>query len=190
MSPTLAPIHLPPVTFLMSDHATSTLAVDVAQKLSDTNATLYVDDFLAPIYEGLQSMFSIDWKRDMGDSKDTNRLMLEAADGESSEGDIIVSLEKWFNETFGEAQLGKMGLQRMKVNRDMFDYPYLFRDATPVHMQPFLADDSIPRRDILMVDLSGSRHRIVGSVFNVTTIAWDTIPTLDQALAAIEGACR
>lgn len=189
MSAPTAPIHLPPLTFLMSDHSTATLAVDVAEVLSSLNHTIYVDDFLAPIENALQSMFDLDWGRDMGNPRDTHRLMLEATDGESTERDIMVSLEKWFIETFGEEQLGKMGLKRMKINRELYQYPYLFRDATPIHIRPFLADTSIARRDILMVDLTATRG-LIGPVFNVTSLAWDTVPTLDQVTLAIEGACR
>lgn len=189
MSAPTAPIHLPPLTFLMSDHTTSSLAVDVAEALSEANNTLYVDDFLSPVYEGLQSMFSIDWKRDMANPRETQRLMLESASGDASENDIIVSLEKWFNETFGEAQLGKMGLHRMKTNREMFSYPYLFRDATPKHIEPFIADMSIARRDMLMVWLTPYRPDQQQPA-NVTMLTWATPPLLDQAITAIEGVLR
>lgn len=191
MSAPTTPIHLPPLTFLMSDHSTAQLAVDVAEALSDTNATLYIDDFLAPIHEGLQSMFDMDWRRDMADPRATNRLMLEALDGESTETDVLISLEKWFNETFGEDQLGKMGLKRMKVNRDLFAYPYLFRDATVKHIQPFLADTSIPRRDILLVNLNTELVlSTVAPVFSIPTLMWATTPDVTTIIKAISETCQ
>jgi hypothetical protein len=189
MSAPTAPIHLPPLTLLMSDHTTSQLAIDVAEELSLRNASLYVDDFLTPIHEALQSMFDLDWKRDMANPRESNRLMLESLSGEDSERDVIVSLEKWFNETFGEAQLGRMGLKRMKINRELFDYPYLFRDATPKHIQPIIADSSIPRRDILMVFLSSPLGIVVGFPFDIKCLSWtDYTPTVDVVIDAISKA--
>lgn len=191
MSAPTAPIHLPPLTFLMSDHTTATLAIDVAEVLSSLNHTLYIDDFIAPVANGLQAMFDIDWARDMADPKQTNRLMLESIDGESTEHDMLVSLEKWFNENFGERQLGKMALNRMRVNRETFDYPYLFRDATPTHIQAFIADTSIPRRDMLIVNLLPTLPlALVGQVFNIQLLTWDTIPTIDKVVQSISEHCR
>lgn len=189
MSVPTTPVHLPPLTFLMCDHTTAQLAVDVAEVLSSLDGTLYVDDFLAPIHQGLQSMFDIDWQRDLADPKNNQRLMLESASGDASERDILVSLEKWFNETFGEPQLGLMGLKRMKVNRDLFAYPYLFRDATPRHIAPFIADASIARRDMLMVWLTPYRPD-QSQPANVTMLTWTTPPLLDQAVLAITEASR
>lgn len=186
-----APINLPPLTLLMSDHTTHSLACDVAEALSAANASLYVDDFLAPVYEGLRSMFDMDWKSDMASPTETRKLMLESIDGEATEGDILVSLEKWFNETFGEAQLGKMGLKRMKTNRDLFAYPYLFRDATPTHISSFLADSSLARRDILMVNLvTENPINILAPVLTVNYLTWATTPTVEAVIKSISETCK
>lgn len=189
MSVPTAPIFLPPITFLMSDHTTASLSIEVAEALSLRNASLYVDDFLSPIYNGLQGMFELNWMRDLADPKETNRLMLESITGEATEQDILVSLERWFIDTFGELQLGRMGLHRMKTNREMFAYPYLFRDATPKHLQPFIADPSIPRRDMLIVWLT-SNLATSPSIFDAKSISFATPPSVDVVVGAINEAAR
>lgn len=141
-----------PYTFLMSDHETHKLACEVAELLSNTNDTVFVDDFLAPVQDGLSAMLGLDMKRDLGDFSATNRLVLEALK-ESTERDLIVSLEKWYIDTFGAERLGELALKRALDNRAMYEYSYVFRDATSIHVKPFM--ETIPRRDMLFVHLGG-----------------------------------
>jgi hypothetical protein len=147
------PASLPPFTFLMSDHTTHKLACEVAALLVAESDLVYIDDFLAPIQNGLSALLDVDWKRDLGDFTTTNRLVLEAK-VESTERDLIVSLEKWFNETFGDDRLGKLALKRALDHREMYEYSYVFRDATRVHVKPFI--DRIKPRDMMIVYLTPS----------------------------------
>lgn len=131
----MTPPSLPPYIFLMSDHTTAKLAAEVADALSTKYPHVYVDDFLAPIYEGFAAMFELDWKRDMGNPDEVNRIFLPA--GEQTERDIIVSLEKWFIEQFGEKALGMSARQRCDARNEMADYVTVFRDATAKHLEGF-----------------------------------------------------
>jgi hypothetical protein len=142
-----------PFTFLVSDHATHKLACEVAELLSVANDGVFIDDFLAPVQDGLSAMLGLDMKRDLGDFSSTNRLVLEALK-ESTERDLIVSLEKWHIETFGEDALGKLAYKRALDNRTMYEYAYVFRDATTIHVKPFL--ENLRSRDMLFVILKPS----------------------------------
>ena len=119
--------NLPPYIFLMSDHTTKQLAVDVADALAEKYPAVYIDDFLAPIHEAYTAMFELDWKRDMGNpevvSPDTN--------------DMIVSLERWFIDQFGATKLGEMARQRSDARNHMADYITVYRDATANHIIGF-----------------------------------------------------
>lgn len=130
-----SPPTLPAYIFLMSDHTTRQLAVDVADALSAKYPTVYVDDFLAPIHEGFAAMFELDWKRDMGNPKVNNALFLPA--GDQTENDLIVSLEKWFIDQFSETHLGKMARARSDARNAMADYITVYRDATTKHLEGF-----------------------------------------------------
>lgn len=143
----LAPPSLPPYIFLMSDHTTRQLAVDVAEALSDKYPTVFVEDFLAPIHEAFITMFDLDWKRDMGNYFENNRQFLSSKHGET-EQDLIVSLEAWFIDRFGETELGKMARQRSDARNAMADYITVFRDATTQHI------DAFPLTNVLRVWLS------------------------------------
>jgi len=144
------PSSLPPFIFLLSDHTTRTLACDVAERLSEIDSHVYIDDFLAPVYDGFAAMFDMDLKRDFARPRETDKLMLEAI-SESTESDIIVSLEKWFIETFGEAQLGRMALKRALEVRENFDHTIVFRDATQRHLEAFA---HIALRDKILVAIT------------------------------------
>ena len=132
----LSPPTIPPYIFLMSDHTTRQLAVDVAEALSAKYPSVYVDDFLAPVHEGFAAMFELDWKRDMGNPKVTTEQFSVQAGGQT-ENDIIVSLEKWFIDEFGDKMLGHFARQRSDARNVMADYITVFRDATPKHLEGF-----------------------------------------------------
>ncbi len=143
------PVSLPPFTFLMSDHTTRQLACDVAEELSKIHDGVYVDDFLLPIHDGLAAMMELDMKRDLGSPRNTNRLVTEAVK-ESTEQDLIVSLEKWHIETFGEHHLGQLAFKRAMDNRANYEYSYVFRDATVKHLDAF---KSLAPRDMYRMHL-------------------------------------
>ena len=145
------PLSLPPYTFLMSDYTTKQLAVDVAGLLSQDSDIVLVEDFLGPIADGLAAMFEIDWKRDLCVPSNTNRLMLPAL-RESTEADVLVSLEKWFIENFGPRALGDIARTRALENREIADYSIVYRDATPTHVEGFW-HNAIAKRDMLFVHL-------------------------------------
>lgn len=146
---------LPPYIFIMSDHESRQLACDVAELLSRENNMVLVDDFLAPIYEGLGSMFELDWKRDLGVPINSNRLLLPALK-ESTEGDMIKDLERWFIERFGPFALGQMALARAAENREVADYSVVFRDATPEHLKAFWETPSlVQKRQMFVLHLGG-----------------------------------
>ena len=134
---------LPPFIFLMSNHETNQLAADVAEALSHRYPEVFVDDFLAPIHEGLSAMFELDWKRDMG-----NPTMVGP-----TERDQIVSLEKWFIDEFGLHRLGQMALARCNDRNETADYVTVFRDATEPHLEGFDPDDSMSDRQFKIVHL-------------------------------------
>lgn len=147
------PLSLPPYTFLMSDHTTKQLACDVAELLSSGNDIVLVEDFLGPIADGLAAMFEIDWKRDLCVPSNTNRLMLPAL-RESTEADVLVSLERWFVDQFGPRALGTIARQRALENREIADYSIVWRDATPTHIDGFWERGlRIAKRDMLFVHL-------------------------------------
>lgn len=152
-----------PFTFLVSDHTTHKLACDVAELLVEANDGVFIDDFLAPVQDGLSAMLGLDMKRDLGDFSSTNRLVLEALK-ESTERDLIVSLEKWHIEIFGEEALGKLAYKRALDNRSMYEYAYVFRDATAIHVKPFM--ENIKGRDMLFVPLkpSDDATRVANSI--------------------------
>jgi len=98
----------------LADQHTRQLAVDVADALTMANNTVYIEDFMAPIHEGLRAMLELDMRRDLASPSETNRLVVET--GEHTEADLIVSLERWFNNNFDEYFLGKLGHRRAVDN--------------------------------------------------------------------------
>lgn len=150
---TLSPPTLPPYIFLLSDHTTRQLAVAVAEALSAKYPSVYVDDFLAPIHEAYLAMFELDWKRDIGNPKVTTE-QFSVEDGGHTAQDLIVSLEKWFIEQFGETKLGKMARQRSDARNAMADYITVFRDATSAHLNGFFPGAVIADRDNRIVNLN------------------------------------
>lgn len=147
-------LSLPPFTFLMSDHSTHQLACDVAELLSVNNEMVLIDDFLAPIADGLSAMFELDWKTDRCVPANVNKLLLPALK-ESTEGDAMKNLEAWFISQFGPRALGTMARTRSLENREVADYAIVFRDATPTHLEGFWGRPLIALRDMLIVHLSG-----------------------------------
>lgn len=144
------PNSLPSYIFLVSDYETQQLAVDVAEALQAANNTVYIDDFLAPIHEGLRAMLELDNRRDLASPSNTNRLVVEA-DGTQTERDLIMSLEAWFNCQFDPQYLGKLGYKRAVDNHANFEYSILFRDATEEHVKMFL--DKVGWHEMLFVQL-------------------------------------
>lgn len=144
------PNSLPSYIFLVSDYETQQLAVDVAEALQAANNTVYIDDFLAPIHEGLRAMLELDNRRDLASPSNTNRLVVEADDTQT-ERDLIMSLEAWFNGKFDEQYLGKLAYKRAAANVANYDYSVLFRDATEEHVKPFL--DQVAWSRLLFVQL-------------------------------------
>lgn len=140
---TLGPPRLPPYIFLLSDHTTRELACEIAEALSERYPAVYVDDFLAPIHEAFTAMFELDWKRDMGQPSELNKLFIPA--GDETENDIIVALEAWFTDKFGPHVLGKMAAARSAARNAMADYITIFRDATPAHLVGFNPPPHIDR---------------------------------------------
>jgi len=145
------PITLPPYTFIMCDHRSRTLACQITEALIETNDTVYVDYFLAPIHEGLSALLGLGVERDLGVPANVDRLALPALN-EATEGDLIVDLEKWYNYHFGEAALGALALKRARENRELADYSIVFRDATPKHVLAFL-NSNIAKRDMFFIHL-------------------------------------
>lgn len=145
------PVSLPPYTFIMCDHRSHPLSCAIADALTESNDTVYVDDFLAPIHEGLSAILDLKIDRDLGVPDKTDRLVLPTLLGET-EADLIVSLEKWYNYHFGECALGVLALKRARDNRELADYSIVFRDATPKHVLAFL-NSNIPRRDMFFIHL-------------------------------------
>lgn len=131
------PVTLPPYIFLLPDRDTQQLAVDVADTLQAVNNTVYIDDFLAPIHEGLRSMLDLDNRRDLASPSSTNRLVVESEGGQT-EQDLIHSLEGWFNDQFDEHYLGKLAYKRAVDNHENYGYTILFRDATEAHVKAFI----------------------------------------------------
>jgi hypothetical protein len=128
------PLFLRSFTFIMSEPSTRGLACEVAELLQQENDTVFVEDFLGPIHDALHAMFELDWKRDLGIPRNSDRLLLPAL-VESTEGDMIKNLEKWFIDQFGPYALGRMGIARAKNNLEIADYSIVFRDATPLHIE-------------------------------------------------------
>ena|SRR5882757_4226314 len=144
------PSKLPSFIFLLADQHTRQLAVDVADALTMANNTVYIEDFMAPIHEGLRAMLELDMRRDLASPSETNRLVVET--GEHTEADLIVSLERWFNNNFDEYFLGKLGHRRAVDNVTHFDYTVLFRDATEAHLKKFI--EKVPWNRMLFVQLA------------------------------------
>lgn len=144
------PVTLPPYIFLLPDRDTQQLAVDVADTLQAVNNTVYIDDFLAPIHEGLRSMLDLDNRRDLASPSSTNRLVVESEGGQT-EQDLIHSLERWFNEEFDDHYLGKLGYKRAVDNHTNYGYTILFRDATEQHVKSFV--DNVGWTKLLFVQL-------------------------------------
>ena len=155
------PITLPPYTFIMCDHQSHALSCQITEALVESNNTVYVEDFLAPIHEGVSAILGLGINRDLGAPDETNRLVLPTLLGET-ESDLIVSLEKWYNSHFGEAALGALALKRARDNRELADYSIVFRDATPKHVLAFL-NSNIARRDMLFIHL-GTTQQVGGDV--------------------------
>jgi hypothetical protein len=145
------PITLPPYTFIMCDHRSHALSCQITEALVESNDTVYVDDFLAPIHEGVSAILGLGIDRDLGVPATVDRLVLPTLTGET-EADLIVSLEKWYNEHFGECALGVLALKRARDNRELADYSIVFRDATHKHVLAFL-NSNIPKRDMLFIHL-------------------------------------
>lgn len=160
------PVTLPPYIFLLPDRDTQQLAVDVADTLQAVNNTVYIDDFLAPIHEGLRSMLDLDNRRDLASPSSTNRLVVESEGGQT-EQDLIHSLERWFNEKFDEHYLGKLAYKRAVDNHTNYGYTVLFRDATEAHVKQFL--NSIGWSKLLFVQL---REKLDWSVLPFPEACW------------------
>lgn len=150
-------LSLPPYTLIMSDYETRQLACDVTELLSEEVPHVLAMDFLAPVYDAIAAMFELDWKRDLGTPANTNRLLLDALQ-ESTEGDVIKDLERWFIDKFGPYALGNMTRERALANNEVADYCHVFRDSTPEHTTGFLGPlAKIARRDCLFVHLGSGR---------------------------------
>lgn len=149
------PATLPPYIFLLPDYDTQQLAFEVAAALQEANETVYVDDFLSPIHEGLRSMLELDNRRDLANPSDTDRLVVEAY-GTQTERDLIVSLERWWINIFDPQYLGKLGYKRAVANHSHYDYTILFRDATEEHVKVFI--DTIPWHKMLFIQLAKSLY--------------------------------
>lgn len=117
-------------------------------------------------------MFELDWKRDLGMPTNTNRLLLPALK-ESTEGDIIVSLERWFIEQFGPRTLGQLARARALENREVADYAIIFRDATPTHIEAFL-EGPIAKREMFFLHLGGGHS--IGAPSQDLFVATSTSP--------------
>lgn len=154
------PNSLPSYIFLVSDYETQQLAVDVAEALQAANNTVYIDDFLAPIHEGLRAMLELDNRRDLASPSNTNRLVVEADDTQT-ERDLIMSLERWFNRKFDGQYLGKLAYKRAAANVANYDYSVLFRDATEQHVRPFI--DKLVWTKMLFVQLQETVHWTKGN---------------------------
>jgi hypothetical protein len=149
------PPFLPPLTFIMSDHATRPLAIELAAGISLIAPTTYVDDFLTPVYDGFTAMFNADWKRDMADPREAAMLPVPSvARGQetNSEQDVLNSLASWFENEFGPLSLSTLALRRYTENDDTFGGSYLFRDATPQYVRTFFP--VVPSRDMLFIWLT------------------------------------
>lgn len=157
--PPTPPPSLPTFIFLVSDHLTRQLACDVAEELSSLSPAVLIDDFLGPIHDGLSAMLELDMKRDLGSPSSTNRLVIECVN-ESTEQDLINSLERWFINQFGDNRLGQLGYLRALENRAISDYTIVFRDATDAHMRAFAV---IAQRDkcVMRLTVNDTKESIV-----------------------------
>lgn len=150
MTPPTAPLSLPPYTFIMSDHATRELTCSLAEELGKVASGVFIDDFLAPIHNALSAMFDADWKSDLGSHQNTQMRLAD-----KTVHDLTIDLEAWFTSQFGEEKLGQLALARSKESRETYEYSFVFRDATPSDVRTFFSDESIAKRDMLIVDLTG-----------------------------------
>lgn len=134
--------------FLMSDHTTRELAANVADELAKRDGhNVLIDDFVQPINDALGTLLDLDWKIDFH----LNSKRGESATDSETYNDLLVSLESWYTDHFGVHSLGDRALSRAIENRKDFDYTIVFRDANPVHVQPFLTTQSW--RNMLFVQL-------------------------------------
>jgi hypothetical protein len=181
--PAHRPLNLPKYVFLMTrDDASRRLACDVADHMQSIDNTVYIDDFETPIYEAFMAMFGRDYKKDYGHPKNRQALMLESQI-ERSEQEVILSLREWFFKTFDSKVLGRMAFNRAVETMDLNEYIYVFRDALPEYIEPFLSASRFiaPARDVQMAWISdpggASTFDARGNSFNVKQTRWLEIPS-------------
>ena len=135
------PPKLPTFIFLLSDHTTIELAVDVAKALEGLDSELVSWNFIEPVHDAIGAFIDGTWGVELIDPR-TN-----------PHGDHIKDLATWVDNHFGPDYLGARAFLEAKTGRDMGDdHTIVFRDATWTHIAPFLKE--FKSHEYLIVQLS------------------------------------
>lgn len=135
------PPNFPPFIFLLSDHTTIELAVDVTKALEGLDPTLVAWDFIEPVYYAVGTFVDDTWGLDLGDPR------------KHPHGDHIKDLATWVENHFGDDYLGGRAFIEAKSKREMGDdSTIVFRDARWSDLKSFLA--GFKPHEMLIVNLT------------------------------------
>jgi hypothetical protein len=171
-------LELPDFIFILSNRSNRQVAVDVTKKLEALGQTA-AWDFREPIHDALNSFVGVDFGIDLG------------APGHPFDDDID-SLEEWFSTRYGPELLGVVAWEEAQAM--IVDYTVVFRDATWTHIKPFVTN--LKPHKFLIVDLFSYGYT---KTFPITEEEYAKIasrillfgnPTVENVIAAIEGACK
>jgi hypothetical protein len=170
-------IQLPSHIFILSDHDTRPLAIEVAKALSDAPCSMCCHtDFMDPIYNAAAELVSIEFGTDMGDPSQTPHK------------DLFDSLARWYDEYFGLDKLGQDAYAEWR--EAITDLTWVWRDAEWRHLKPFLS--ALKPHEVLIVDLKAGKIGLETELYSPFARQHLIFakPTVENVLAAIEDACK
>jgi hypothetical protein len=171
-------LELPDFIFILSNRSNRQVAVDITKRLENLGQCA-AWDFREPVHDAINSFVDVDFGVDLG------------VPGHMFDDDID-GLEHWVETYYGPDKLGAMAWE--EAQSVLTEYTVVFRDATWTHIKPFVTN--LKPHKFLIVDLfsvgyvetlpiSGEEYAKIAS-----RILIFGNPTVENVIAAIEGACK